>query len=311
MKMLVVVMVLVSVAACSVARVRPAVPQRVDAGADPVLIAAGDIASCSATGDTATAAILDTLSGTIATLGDNVYDSGTAAEFTNCYGPTWGVHLADTRPATGNHDYVTQNASGYFAYFGAAAGDPATGYYSYDLGTWHVVALNSNCANVGGCGQGSPQETWLRSDLAAHPAACTLAYWHHPRYSSGASHGNQTFMQPIWQTLYDYGADVVLGGHEHNYERFAPQGALGGADPYGIREFVVGTGGRSHYGFAAAIPNSEVRNSDTFGVLALTLHAGSYDWEFLHEAGATFTDSGSTVCHGAAQPVMGGADLDG
>ena len=303
-------MVLVTAAACGSPRAQPE-PQFVETGGDPILIAAGDIASCSSTGDEATAAILGTVSGAIASLGDNVYDSGTATEFTNCYAATWGQRLADTHPSPGNHDYVTANATGYYGYFGTAAGDPAKGYYSYNLGAWHIIVINSNCVNVGGCGAGSPQETWLRADLAANPTACTLAYWHHPRYSSGATHGSQTFMQPIWQALYDYGADVVLGGHEHNYERFALQGANGGADPFGIRQFVVGTGGRSHYGFGTVLGNSEVRNSNTYGVLALTLHPDGYDWQFLREVGKTFTDSGTTACHGTSQAVMGGADRDG
>jgi hypothetical protein len=264
-----------------------------------VLVAAGDIASCSSSGDEATAALLDGISGTVLTLGDNAYDSGTPSQFTNCYQPSWGRHKARTRPSAGNHDYLTASASGYYGYFGAAAGDPTKGYYSYELGAWHIVVINSNCSQVGGCQAGSPQEKWLRADLAAHPAACTLAYWHHPRFSSGTSHGSSTTMQPIWQALYDANADVVLSGHEHNYERFAPQNPAGQADAArGIREFVVGTGGKSHYGFGTPLPNSQVRNSDTSGVLKLTLHATSYDWRFVPESGKTFTDSGSNfACH--------------
>ncbi len=280
----------------------PVVAQTAPSGSsiagDPVLIAAGDIASCKATGDTATVAILDTLPGAIAVLGDNAYEAGTAAEYRNCYDPTWGARLVDTHPVPGNHEYETANANGYYGYFGAAAGDPAAGYYSYDLGAWHVIAINSNCMSIGGCGAGSPEEVWLRADLAAHRTECTLAYWHHPRYSSGTTHGDQAFVQPIWQALYDYHADVVLSGHEHNYERFALQDATGGADALGIREFVVGTGGRSHYAFGSTEPNSEVRNRDTFGVLVLTLHADSYDWRFVPEAGKSFSDAGSASCHG-------------
>jgi hypothetical protein len=267
-------------------------------GADPVLVAAGDISSCANNGDAATANLLDSIAGTVITLGDNAYESGTATEFTNCYDPTWGRSKARTRPAVGNHEYGTAGAAGYYGYFGAAAGDPKKGYYSYDLGAWHIIAINSNCSQVGGCQTGSAQEQWLRSDLAAHPTACTLAYWHHPRFSSG-EHGSTSSMQPIWQTLYDAGADVVLNGHDHDYERFAPQDPAGNADSArGIREFVVGTGGKSHYAISTPITNSEVRNSDTFGVLKLTLHATSYDWQFIPEAGRTFTDSGSGVaCH--------------
>jgi len=263
----------------------------------PVLVGAGDIAGCAGTGDEATAALLDSIPGTVATFGDNVYESGTAEQFTNCYDPSWGRHKARTRPAAGNHDYNTSGASGYFNYFGAAAGDPDQGYYSYDLGAWHLVVINSNCSDVSGCGAGSPQEEWLRADLAAHPVSCTLAYWHHPRFSSGP-HGNSTSMQDIWQALYDYGADVVLNGHDHDYERFAPQDPNGLADPVrGIREFVVGTGGRSHYTISTPIANSEAHNDDTFGVLKLTLHPTGYDWEFIPEAGKTFSDSGSEACH--------------
>jgi hypothetical protein len=264
---------------------------------DPVLVGAGDIAGCSTSGDETTATILDTIQGTVITLGDNAYDSGTASEYTNCYDPSWGRNKARTHPAVGNHEYLTTGAAGYFGYFGAAAGDSTRGYYSYNLGAWHIIVINSNCAPVGGCQTGSPQEKWLRADLAANPAACTLAYWHHPRFSSG-QHGSNTFMQPIWQALYDAGADVVLNGHDHIYERFAPQDPSGQADPArGIREFVVGTGGRSHYTIGTAITNSEVRNRDTFGVLKMTLHTNSYDWTFVPEAGKTFTDSGSATCH--------------
>ncbi len=269
-------------------------------GGDAVLLAAGDISSCSSTGDDETAKLLDSLSGTIATLGDNAYESGSTNEYANCYNPTWGRNKARTEPAVGNHEYNTAGASGYFAYFGAAAGDPNKGYYSYDLGAWHVIVINSNCSQVGGCGVGSAQEKWLRADLAAHPTSCTLAYWHHPLYSSGAEHGNNPGMAPIWQALYDNGADVVLGGHDHNYERFAPQNANATADnAQGIREFVVGTGGRSHYTWGTIKANSEVRNNTAFGILKLTLHPNGYDWQFIPIAGSTFTDAGSGNCHGA------------
>jgi acid phosphatase type 7 len=263
-----------------------------------VLVAAGDIAACGSDGDEATAAVLDGFAdATVATLGDNVYESGTAAEFARCYGPSWGRHTARTRPAPGNHDYATARASGYFGWFGAAAGDPAAGWYSYDLGSWHVVVLNSNCGAVG-CGAGGAQERWLRADLAGSSAACTLAYWHHPRFSSGSTHGSTGEMAPLWNALHELGADVVLAGHEHHYERFAPLDAAGRVDPErGIRSFVVGTGGRSHYGFAAALPGSEVRHSGTYGVLALTLARGGYDWRFVPEAGRSFSDAGSGRCH--------------
>jgi hypothetical protein len=265
--------------------------------ADATLVSAGDIASCNSSGDEATAALLDSIKGTVATLGDNAYDTGSTAEFANCYGPTWGRHKARTRPAAGNHEYGTPGAAGYFSYFGAAAGPSGKGYYSYSLGEWHVVVLNSNCAQVGGCQAGSAQEQWLRADLAAHRGRCTLAYWHHPRFSSG-THGSDAAMQPFWQALYSAGADIVLNGHDHDYERFAPQGPSGLADSTrGIREFVVGTGGYSHYVPGMPVANSQVRNGDTFGVLRLTLRSKSYQWQFVPVAGGSFGDSGSGTCH--------------
>lgn len=265
---------------------------------DPVFVGAGDIASCTAPGDEATATLLDGIAGTVFTAGDNAYPNGAPGEFTNCYDPTWGRVLARTRPATGNHDYNTTGATGYYGYFGAAAGDASKGYYSYNLGAWHIIVLNSNCWAVGGCGAGSLQEQWLRLDLAASPTACALAIWHHPRFSSGTTHGSDVTYQAFWQALYDLGADVVINGHEHNYERFALQNPSAVADPaHGIREFVIGSGGVSHYTFGTPLPRSEVRNSDTFGVLKLTLHATGYDWQFVREAGKTFTDSGSQSCH--------------
>jgi acid phosphatase type 7 len=266
---------------------------------DVVLVGAGDIASCLVDGDEATATLLDNIAGTVFNLGDNAYDNGTASEFANCYGPTWGRHLARTRPSPGNHEYNTANATGYYGYFGSAAGDPTKGYYSYDAGDWHVIVLNSNssCTTIS-CAAGSPQEQWLRADLAANTKACTLAYWHHPRFNSGAAHGNNTAVGPFWNALYEYNADVILNGHEHVYERFAPQTPAAVADPArGIRQFTVGTGGRSHYTFGTIQPNSELRDGNTFGVLKLTLHATSYDWQFIPVAGATFTDSGTGSCH--------------
>ena len=281
----------------------PAAGARVAAGQParptvPILIAAGDIASCDSDEDEATAALQDGLDGTVATLGDNVYGSGTAAEFADCYDPSWGRHKDRTRPAPGNHDLETEGGVGYFDYFGGAAGRFGEGWYSYDVGAWHIVVLNSNCRRVGGCEAGSPREEWLRADLAAHPNRCTLAYWHHPRFSSGKEHGSEEAMRPFWQALYDAGSDVVLSGHEHNYERFAPQDPAGRADAArGIRQFVVGTGGKSHYGFGEVLPNSEARNDDAFGVLELTLHATGYDWAFVPVTGQSFTDAGSGACH--------------
>lgn len=272
-----------------------------DATADPVLVGAGDIASCTRTGDEATAKLLDTIPGTVYTTGDNAYESGTASEFANCYQPSWGRHKARTYPTLGNHEYYsTTNASGYFGYFGAGAVsyDASTkGYYSYDLGQWHVVALNSMCEQVGGCDATSPMLTWLKQDLAANPRTCTLAYFHHPLFSSGSLSGGNSKMKPTWEVLYAANADVVLNGHVHNYERFAPQTPSGVADPMqGIREFVVGTGGYSLNTFKTTVANSEVRDASTDGVLKLTLHQSSYDWEFVPVAGQTFRDIGSDSC---------------
>lgn len=264
-----------------------------------ILVGAGDIASCSSSGDEATAALVAAIPGTVFTLGDNVYDNGTITEYTNCYGPSWGQSQikSRTKPVAGNHEYNTANATGYYAYFGAAAGDPTKGYYAYDHGTWRVYVLNSNCAAIGGCGAGSAQELWLRGDLAANPRACAVAMWHHPRFSSG-SHGSSTTTQALWQALYDYNAELVLVGHDHHYERFGPQTATGVADAArGIVEMVVGTGGRSHYATGTIRANSLVRNSDTYGVLRLALGAGTWSFNFVPEAGKSFTDSGSGTCH--------------
>jgi acid phosphatase type 7 len=262
----------------------------------PVLVGAGDIAHCSTTTDEATAKLLDGIGGTVFTLGDNAYNSGTAAEFSNCYEPTWGRHKARTKPSVGNHEYLTSGASGYFNYFGAAAGDPKKGYYSYDRGEWHVIVLNSNCSYVS-CAVGSAQEQWLRADLAAHQNKCTLAYWHAPLFSSG-DHGNSTSVRPFWNALYQANADLVLSGHDHDYERFAPQRPDGTLDTArGIREFVVGTGGTYLRPFGTIKPNSQSRNATAHGVLKLTLHSGSYEWKFVPVVGKTFTDSGITACH--------------
>jgi hypothetical protein len=257
-----------------------------------VLVGAGDIADCASVGDEATAALLDGIEGTVFTTGDNAYEDGTPEQYRDCYGPSWGRHRARTRPTPGNHEYHTPGAAGYFGYFGAAAGKPGEGWYSYDLGGWHVVALNSEVP----AGPGSPQEQWLRADLAANPARCTLAYWHRPRFSS-SQHGNDPRTDALWRALYDAGADVVLVGHDHVYERFAPQTPVAAADPArGIRQFVIGTGGRGLYGFRAPAANSEVRYNQTHGILRLTLERGAYVWEFIPTTG-TFQDTGRAACH--------------
>ena len=264
-----------------------------------ILVGAGDIAVCGSSGDEATSNLLVDISGTVFTLGDNAYSNGSATDYTNCYDPSWGRVKSRTRPTPGNHEYQTANASGYFGYFGSAAGDPARGYYSYDLGAWHIIVLNSNssCTTIS-CAAGSAQEQWLRADLAANTKACTLAYWHHPRFSSGATHGNNTAVAPFWNALYEYGAEIVLNGHEHVYERFAPQTPNATPDAAtGIRQFTVGTGGAGLYSFSSSIqPNSEVRNNTSLGVLKLTLRSGGYDWQFIPATG-TFTDSGTGSCH--------------
>jgi acid phosphatase type 7 len=280
---------------------------------DPVVVAAGDIASCASKSDEVTAHLLARIHGTVLTLGDNAYEDGTAADFRECYDPSWGKYKARTKPAPGNHDYsvgetaigrvigrAIGTARGYFGYFGKAAGEPGKGYYSFNLGRWHLLSLNSNCAEVGHCDSSSPQMRWLKANLAANRnKRCTLAYFHHPRFSSGEEHGSTPEVKPLWEVLYAAGVDVELSGHEHNYERFAPQDPNGKADPQrGIREFVVGTGGESHYPILEPIANSEVHNDHTYGVLKLTLHPKGYEWRFVPAGSGTFTDSGSALCHG-------------
>jgi hypothetical protein len=259
------------------------------------LIGAGDIASCTSGGDEKTATLIENISGTVFTLGDNVYQKGTTQEFTDCYAPTWGKFKDRTKPVAGNHDYETKNAAGYFAYFGDAAGDPAKGYYTYDAGNWKVVVLNSNCSKIGGCGVTSPQYTWLKTELAGEQ--CVVAMMHHPRFNSGSEHGNTTALQPFWELFYQRGVEIALAGHEHLYERFAPLNADGEVDlEKGVRAFTVGTGGKEVYKFGKPHSGSEVRNSSDSGVLKLVLDEKSYSWEFLPVLGSDFTDSGSGTC---------------
>jgi hypothetical protein len=262
-------------------------------GSSVTLLAAGDIAYCSQTGDEQTAALLDDMPGTILALGDMAYEDGTLTEFNNCYEPSWGRHKARTQPAPGNHEYHTSNAKGYFDYFGAAAGELGKGYYSFDLGDWHIIALNYYVS----MSSTSPQITWLKADLAANTKNCTLAFWHRPRFSSG-HHGSSTSPNAFVQPLYDAGADVVLVSHDHIYERFAPMRPDGTLDAArGIRHFTVGTGGAPLTAIGSAVANSEVRNNTAHGILKMTLRAEGYDWEFVPVAGKTFTDSGSGSCH--------------
>jgi Calcineurin-like phosphoesterase len=266
------------------------------AAGDPAILAAGDIADCGSSGDEATAELLDANEGTILTLGDNAYEDGTPQEFGQCYEPTWGRHKTRTRPSPGNHDYKTPGAAGYFGYFGAAAGDPSKGYYSFDLGAWHVVSLNSELDT----GASGGQVAWLRADLAFTSADCVLAYWHRPRWTSGF-YQDQVAVAPFWDVLYDAGADVVLAGHDHNYQRYPKFDKAGLPDEAGMRSFVVGTGGRHLY---SLVPDArrEAGSDATWGILRLTLHATSYDWQFLPVAGSSYTDSGSAVCSPADGP---------
>ena len=264
-----------------------------------IFIGAGDIASCGNDNDEATAKLLDANPvGTVYNIGDDAYQNGTTSEFANCYDPTWGRHKSRTKPTPGNHEYNTSGAVPYYNYFGAAAGDPSKGYYSFDLGAWHILSLNSNISRSAG----SAQDTWLAADLAAHPNRCTLAYFHHPLYSStgGTGSGGVSLpsMQPYWDRLYAAHADLILNGHRHFYERLAPMKPDGSADPTnGIREIIAGMGGIGGGSLTNVFPTSEVREGRTFGVLKLYLYDDSYAWKFIPVAGKTFTDSGSAACH--------------
>lgn len=236
----------------------------------------------------------------VLTLGDNQYESGQLENFIKSYDPTWGLVKSITYPSTGNHDYRTSDASGYYQYFGDSAGDPSKGYYNFILGDWNLIALNSNCLEVGGCGQGSPQALWLQNVLENDNSNCTLAYWHHPRFAPGSldtGHGDHDELDEFWQLLYQYGTDVVLVGHNHIYERLGKQTPDQVSSSDGIRQFIVGTGGKNHAGSGITQPNTEAKNSDTFGVLKLVLHENSYDWQFIPEEGKTFTDTGSELCN--------------
>ena len=249
----------------------------------PTLIAVGDIASCRSDGDEQTAALVGGLPGPIAVLGDIAYDNGTAADFANCFDPSWGRLVPRIRAALGNHEYNSGTAAVAIDRFRL----PTPGWYSYSVGAWHVIVLNSNCSKVGGCERGSPQWKWLQADLASHRNRCILAYWHHARFSSGL-HGSSVDYAPFWDLLARAKADVVLQGHDHHYERFAPL--------RGIRSFVVGTGGKSHYPTLLPRPGSAVRHADTYGVLRLTLRPAGFDWRFLPVAETSFTDAGTARC---------------
>jgi len=274
--------------------------------ADPIVAAAGDIACARGQAATATKCAQKRTSDlvppadVVLALGDNQYSSGSYPNYTASYAPTWGLFFSITNPIPGNHEYGASGAAGYFQYFGARAGAKGKGWYSFEIGAWHVIAINSECNRLSGaCRVGGAQESFVRADLAAHPNACTLAYWHEPRFSSGAAAvTHAAAMAPIWNDLYDANADLVLSAHKHAYERFAPLNKSGAVDSVrGMREIIAGTGGEDHAGGARKITGSEVRNNSTFGALKLTLHPTGYDWRFMPEPGKTFTDSGSTACH--------------
>ncbi len=263
-----------------------------------ILVGAGDVAQCGAKPASEsmaakTAALIDEIPGAVFVPGDLAYQKGTESEFKNCYDPTWGRFKARTLPAPGNHEYQTPDAAPYYAYWGAAAGEPGKGYYSAQVGSWRVIALNSNID----ASAGSKQEQWLRGDLKSHPARCTLAFWHHPVFVSGIE-GDNPKMLDIYEALYEAGADVIVNGHVHVYERFAPQDARGRADrARGIQEIVVGTGGARPARFGAIQANSEARAAGVFGVLKLALRAEDYAWEFIPIEGQTFHDAGEGRCH--------------
>jgi hypothetical protein len=264
------------------------------------IVAAGDIAQCgdgpaAASGAARTAALVAAQDALVLTLGDNAYQDGTATEFANCYHPTWGAFKDRTRPGIGNHEYYTAGAEGYFGYFGAQAGPDRRGYYSFDHGGWHFIALNSMIDTSAQ----SPQYQWLAADLASsRDTLCTIAYWHFPAFSSGTTHGSYAKMKPIFDALYAAGVDIVLSGDEHQYERFAPQTADGVADAArGIRQFVVGTGGAQLYPLGPPLPNSEVRDNTTHGVLRLTLGQDGYTWQFVPVGNGEPRDVGRGTCH--------------
>jgi hypothetical protein len=272
----------------------------VEQSGDPVLVAAGGQHACDGTGDDQTAALLGGLDPqVVASLGDESGEYGYLSEFTGCYDPTWGAFKAITRPVPGNHDYEGDStASGYFTYWSGAAGSPGQGWYSYDLGTWHILAINSNCGLAGGCGTNSPEVQWIRQDLAAHPGSCTLAYFHHPLFASTSEPGYNGPVNYIYQALYNGGVDVVLNAHARSYERFAPQDPSGNLDTaYGIREFIVATGGATLDNSSHHAANSQAWQASTLGVLKLTLDPGSYDWQFVPVAGGSYSDAGSDSCH--------------
>jgi hypothetical protein len=263
------------------------------------VIAAGDIGRCDSKADERTGALAASIPGTVLMLGDAAYDNGSAKDFADCYAPSWGALLDRTWAAPGNHDHATAGAAGYFDFFGDRAGPDHRGWYSFELGSWHVVSLDSECALVGGCAPDSAQGRWLRDDLAAHPTTCLLAFWHRPRFSSGF-HGSDASVDALWRSVAAAGADIVLNGHEHDYLRLDPLAADGSPDPSGTREFVVGTGGAALRQLRQPLASSAFSDAHDHGVLALTLSADGYTWTFLRTPDGTIVDSGSSPCQGGA-----------
>jgi hypothetical protein len=258
------------------------------AGTSVIMVGAGDISTCNDSNDSKTAQLLGLVTPSyVFTLGDNVYSSGTSTEYKNCYHPTWGVWKSRTKPVPGNHEYQTSGAKGYFSYFGTPS------YYAYNAGDWRVYALNSEIDTSAT----SAQAQWLKKDLAANPRKCVMAYWHRARWSSGSDHGSDSKTQALWSILYDAKAELVLSGHSHNYERFAPMNKSGGAVSVGLQELVVGTGGAGHDGFSSVLSASRARNSNTYGVLRLFLTPVAYSWRFLPVSGQSYSDTGTIYCH--------------
>ncbi len=275
----------------------PLPPTHTQTPTPAILAGAGDIAICGQDGDDQTADLLDDIPGVIFTAGDNSNEQGTMEQYQECFDPSWGRHLWRIRPAAGNHDYETADAADYYSYFGDTAGKSGEGYYSYEMGDWHIIVLNSNCLSIDGCGPSSPQIAWLKEDLERHPNPCTLAYWHHPRWSSGY-YGDSDWLDTFWQVLYEHGVELIINGHDHFYERLAPQNPDGDIDrKQGIRQIIAGTGGVGNDGFYELAQHIEVHNNEDFGVLKLSLFPGRYEWEFLPVEADGFTDSGSDICH--------------
>lgn len=257
-----------------------------------VLLAAGDIGQCSLPGAAATAALINVIPGTVLAVGDLAYPKGSPRDFKRCFEPSWGKFKNRILPTPGNHDYLTPAAAGYFEYFGSRAGEYGKGYYSTNIGQWHIVALNSNVD----ASPDSEQLKWLRKDLTGNALPCVLAFWHHPRFSSGY-HGDNATMAAAWEMLYEFGASIAISGHDHNYERFAPLNGKGQIDrARGIRSFIVGTGGSRLLDIGMRGEHSEAWEGATWGVLKLSLRPDSYAWEFVPAANGKYRDSGTGVC---------------